>query len=88
MQQGMLQGSGTDYKKHFLKYCEHFWESEISLLIERYLTTPQVLAGGQGCRAVGGLVWKSFLHHRSETSLQTGIGGNGGSETAGVPHRI
>lgn len=47
MQQSMLQGSGTDYKKHFLKYFEHFWESQTSLVIERSLTTPQVLAGGQ-----------------------------------------
>ena len=84
----MLQSSGTDYKKHFLKYFEHFWDSETSLLIEGSLTTPQVLAGGQGCRATGGRVWKFFLHHLRETSLHTRIGGNGGSETAGAAGRI
>lgn len=47
MPQSMLQGPGTDYKKHFLKYFERFWESQTSLVIERSLTTPQVLAGGQ-----------------------------------------
>lgn len=72
MQQGMLQGSGTAYKKHFLKYFEHFWESETSLLIERSLTIPQVLAEGQGCRAERGGLWKFLLHHSRETCLQTG----------------
>lgn len=84
----MLQGPGTDYKKHFLKYFEHFWESETSLLIERSLTTPQALAGGQGYRAERGSVWKSLLRHPRDTSLQTGIGGNRGFETAEVPGRI
>lgn len=88
MQQGMLQGSGTDYKKHFLKYFEHFWESETSLLIERSLTTPQVLAGGQGCTAERGGVLKSLLHHPRETSLGTGMGSNRGPETAGFPGQI
>lgn len=86
MQQSMLQGSGTDYKKHFLKYFEHFWESQTSLLIERSLTTPQVLAGGQGRRAERGGCGNPFF--TAQGDLSPTWGGNRGSGPPRVPGRI